>query len=127
MACSSSSESQPFTACAIGSLTGTWRLTYVETDGTCGKISAETVVLAPGKQEPGASACTYAAAQISPDHCRMDMDFTCPLNGVAGTQRWVGATHQVSATELTSSMTASISSPSLGTCRSTYSVDWTQQ
>lgn len=128
--CSSSSSSgKPFTACTIGSLTGTWRVTYVETDGTCGKVADETVVLSsaatPGA--PGTPSCTIAANQISPDRCRIDLDFTCTLNGVAGTQRWIGATHQLSATELSSSMTLTLTSPSLGSCRSTYAVDWTKQ
>jgi hypothetical protein len=129
VACSSSSSSKPFTACTIGSLTGTWRVTYVETNGTCGKVADETVVLSatttPGA--PGMPTCMIAAADISADHCRIDLDFTCPLNGAPGSQRWIGATHQVSATELTSSLTLTVTSPTLGACRSTYAVDWTQQ
>lgn len=130
LGCSSTtSPGKPFTACTIGSLTGTWRVTYVETDGNCGKVADETVVLSsaatPGA--PGTPACTIAANQVSPDHCRIDLDFTCTLNGAPGTQRWIGATRQVSATELSSSLTLTVTSPSLGSCRSTYAVDWTQQ
>ena len=127
LGCSSSSSGKPFTACTIGSLTGTWHVTYVETDGTCGKLAAETVVFTPGKSGSGSDTCTFDAQQISADHCRMDLDFTCPLTGAPGTQRWIGATHQVSATELTSSMTLSVASSTLGSCRSTYTLDWTQQ
>lgn len=123
----SSSTNQPFTDCKIGSLTGTWRVTYVETDGNCGKVAAETVVLSASSKSPGAATCTIAAQEVSSDHCRIDLDFTCPLSGAPGTQHWVGVTHQVSATELTSSMTLSAMSPSLGSCRSTYTLDWVQQ
>lgn len=125
----SSSSSEPFTACTIGSLTGTWRVTYVETDGNCGKLADETVVMsaAASPGAPGTPSCTFAANEISADHCRADLDFTCPLTGVAGTQRWVGATRQVSAGELSGSMTLTVTSPSLGPCRSTYAVDWTRQ
>lgn len=114
----------------MGSLTGTWRVTYVETDGTCGKVADETVVITSGKSgatQPASTGCTYAADEISADRCRADLDFTCPLTGVAGTQRWIGATHQISATELTSSMTLTVTTPNRGTCRSTYTLDWTQQ
>lgn len=126
--CSSSSSSPPFKDCAIGALTGTWHVTYVETDGNCGPLNAETVVISSKPTMGGsAAACTFAASDISADRCTLDSDFTCPLNGgVAGSQRWIGTTHQIAAGEMSSTWTLSLSSPSLGSCRSTYAVDWTK-
>ena len=57
----------PFT-CAIGSLTGTWRTHYVQTDGTCGAIPDETTILGGS----GSGGATYTQQQISADHCRED-------------------------------------------------------
>jgi hypothetical protein len=124
--CSSSNSSEPFTACTIGELRGTWRVTYAETDGTCGKVPSETVVLMPGNTK-AASACTFATDRISPDRCRLDLDFTCPLTApTSGSQHWVGALRQTSPTNLSGSMTLQVTTGAV-TCRSTYDIDYSQQ
>lgn len=121
VACSSTTEGEVH--CAIGELRGTWQITYAEKDGNCGPLAAETAVLTD--QTTGSSACTYATQQVSSDKCRMDMDFTCPLTGVQGSQHWVGSLRQVADDRLAGSMTLQASGGVL--CRSTYDVTWQRQ
>ena len=119
----SSSDPAPFT-CAMGELRGTWRAVYMQTNGNCGKVADETIVLSASTAGE-ASQCTYAAQQVSADKCRIDLDYTCPLTGQPGTQRWVGAMHHAAAGTVTGSMT--VSAAGSATCRSTYDVTWTKQ
>jgi hypothetical protein len=124
-ACSSSSEGEaPAFKCALGELRGTWRLSYKETNGDCGPIADETVVLTGGTSAAPA-ACTQDALVISDDKCRMDLDFTCPA-GNNGSQTWTGATRQVAEDRLIGDMTAQAT---IGTasCRSTYEITWQRQ
>ena len=123
-ACSSSTDGDaPSFQCALGELRGTWRLSYRETNGNCGPIADETVVLTGESSTP--AACQQDAVLISEDKCRMDLDFTCPTaNG--GSQKWAGGTKQVAADKLIGDMTAEAR---IGTasCRSTYEITWTRQ
>lgn len=123
-ACSSSSDDKPF-ACALGELRGTWRIAYVETDGTCGALADETVVLSDGAAAQSASTCTTTTSEISADKCRLDTDTTCPLTGATGAQRWIGSLRHVADGRLSGSMTVQVTGAS--TCRSTYDVTWTRQ
>lgn len=118
----------PFT-CSIGSLSGTWRVTYRETNGTCGPVADELLVepdADAASPDAGADPCTYAARRIAADRCRYDFDFTCPLNGVKGTQRWVGTLRQTSATTLEGPWTLQGIAPDAA-CRSSYDVIWSQE
>lgn len=124
LGCSSSTDGDGF-KCAIGDLTGTWRVTYAETNGSCGRINDETVVFTPSKAGAGAAACTTAAADVAADKCSVQQDFTCPLSGVAGTQHWVGVVRQTGEGTLGGSLTLSVTG-SLA-CRSTYDVRFTKQ
>lgn len=117
-----SSDDEPFKDCALGELTGTWRVTYDETNGSCGRLSDETVVLKPGE---ASSACKYDSQAISADKCRIDLDFTCPL-APQGSQRWIGALRHVAADRIEGSMTLQGTDGRL-VCRSTYDVTWTRQ
>ena len=123
VACSSTEGSETF-ACSLGSLEGTWRIHYEETDGNCGEIADETVV--QGATDPGADSCTYAASTVSADKCRWDTDFTCPTTDQRGTQRWTGVMTQTGEEELSGSMTVQLKHP-MGTCRGTYRVVWMKQ
>lgn len=127
VACSSSNDGDaPPVTCKLGELDGTWQVTYVEKDGTCGKIADETVVLSPGAAADAQSKCTYNAQSVSPDKCRIDLDYTCPLATGAGSQHWVGALRHVADARVLGSMSVQVV---LGgqTCRSTYDVTWTRQ
>jgi hypothetical protein len=126
-ACSSEDDNSAKPAvCSIGELRGTWRISYTETDGTCGAVADETAVLDPNAEAP-ATGCEYHSMSVSDDKCRMDMDYTCPLaGGVHGSQRWTGSLHQTDAGRLAGSITAQVTSPA-GPCRSTYDVTWSQQ
>ncbi len=124
-ACSSSSQ-EHFT-CAVGQLTGTWRLSYQETNGNCGAIADETVVLSPGAAQAASTGCTFAAQEVSADKCSMAVDFTCPTADNAGTQHWVGSMHQVAANRLEGSYTVQLQHPQLGLCRSTYDTTMQEQ
>lgn len=110
-----------FDDCAIGQLTGVWTLVYTEVDGDCGPIPTESGVMTPGETE---ETCTYAHEYISPDRCRAELDFTCPLlDGSGGTQRWVMAFDQVDHDLLEGIGTLEANHPTLGYCRSTYNLD----
>lgn len=123
-ACSSSTDGDaPAFKCALGELRGTWRLTYVEkSGGTCGPVAEETVVLTGTTSTP--AACQQDAVLISDDKCRMDLDFTCPVQN--GSQQWAGATRQVAEDKLIGDMTAQVT-VGAQSCRSTYEITWTRQ
>lgn len=120
-ACGSSDDEPPL-VCHLGELTGTWRTTYEERDGTCGPLPAETVSLSPSDPGGGTGGCKYATDAISADKCRYDFDYTCPTTDGKGTQRWTGVTRQVEEGKLTGDTSVQLVHPELGTCRSTYTV-----
>jgi len=107
-----------FEDCAIDALTGAWRLSYTETDGTCGPIQDETFILGG----TGDGACTEHANTISDDRCEQTLDFTCPTTDGAGTQRWVMVLEQVGEEHIAGTGTVQLDHPE-GTCRSTYDLD----
>lgn len=121
--CSSaeSDKDSSFT-CAMGSLTGTWRTHYTETNGDCGPIPDETNVFNPGKFDP---ACTVRTNKFSADKCRWDADWSCPTTDKQGTQAWVMVTRQTGSDKLESSATVTLSHPT-GVCRSTYTMSTTR-
>jgi hypothetical protein len=116
--CSSSDSSEQFKNCAIGSLSGTWRTHYADSDGNCGTIPDETTAFGA----PPPAGCVVHSSAISADKCRMDLDSTCPLADGKGTQRWTLVLRQVAANRLEGTGTAQVNHPTLGTCRGTYSV-----
>jgi hypothetical protein len=122
---SSDSSSNSALTCGLGtgSLTGTWRTHYTQTDGNCGAIPDETNMMGSSSMPPG---CTLAARNVSADNCHLSIDFTCPTSDNLGTQHWVVAYSQVSATEILATGTVQVSHATLGTCRSTYNVDITK-
>jgi hypothetical protein len=123
-ACSDDDDAPAF-QCRMGELTGTWRVSYRETNGSCGPVSEETVVLESQTNQGAAAACTYGANKPSPDKCTLSLDYTCPLNGVQGTQQWIGQLRQTAANRLEGSFSVQVQG-SPGVCRSTYDVTWTQ-
>lgn len=127
LACSDDADSAPTPgedfSCAIGSLTGTWRVTYTEVDGTCGAIAAETVNFSATGSN-GSDPCTYHAQKVSGDKCRLDFDYTCPTTDGKGSTRWTGVTKQTGTEKLESDATVQGTHPSAGTCRSTYTMVW---
>lgn len=127
VACSSSSsDAEPFTDCAIGELTGTWRVHYTRQDGDCPpKIPDETVVIDSPANKQAASKCTFHANNVAADKCSMEQDFTCPAANGPGSLRWTGKTTQTSAGSMRGTMSLTIMIPE-GTCRSTYTIDWTK-
>ncbi len=112
-----------FTDCKLGQLTGTWRLSYSQTNGNCGPIADETVNTSapPG----GGASCTIAARSISADKCHFEADFTCPTTDNAGTQHWVIVMDQVASNLIDGTGTVQLQHP-LGTCRSTYDLSMRQ-
>jgi hypothetical protein len=121
------SSGDPSFTCAIGELSGTWRIHYEETNGNCGAVADETVVLSPAASQAASAGCTYAAQNISSDKCSLELDFTCPTTDNAGTQHWIGSMHQVAADRLEGSYTVQLQHPQLGTCRSTYDTTMQKQ
>ncbi len=111
----------PGPTCSIGSLTGTWRLHYVQMDGTCGPIPDETGHV-DGTLSP---TCTLTYRQVSADHCGLEMSFTCPTLDGQGTYTWVLAVHQASDTKLLGSGTVQVVDPAI-TCRGTYDLTVTK-
>jgi hypothetical protein len=111
-------EDEDFT-CALGELAGTWRLHYVETDGTCGPIEDQSGIFNPGEPAPG---CTLDSRIISADKCRLDTAFTCPLADGLAFQGWTIVLTQVASGRLSGTGTAELNHPSAGSCRSTYDI-----
>lgn len=126
VACSSESDdAAPAVTCSIGELRGTWRVSYVETDGNCGQIPDEMAVFSENSQ--GApSSCQVDVFDVAADKCRVDMNFTCPLNGVSGSQQWAGVLKQTADDKIEGTMTAQVDGATAD-CRSTYAVTWTRQ
>ncbi len=124
--CSSSNHGDENFTCAFGELSGTWRVHYEETNGNCGAIADETVVLGTAP-DPAAASCTRAADVISQDKCRADEDFTCPTADSRGTQHWIGTLHHTASDRVSGSLTVQVNHPAFGLCRSTYDVIWTRQ
>jgi len=120
----SGADDEPFTACKLGQLTGTWRTSYVELDGTCGRLADETVTLSASSVAESQAKCSYAANTISADRCRIEQDFTCPLATGSGQQRWTGVTRHTAEGTLQGTMTVQVTGPLL--CRSTYAVTTTR-
>lgn len=118
-----SSDPDRFTDCKLGQLTGTWRVSYTERDGNCGRIADETVSLSAATAAEAQSKCTYAVNTVSADRCQAEQDFTCALTGAKGTQRWVGTLRH--ATERTLSGRYTVQVTGDVTCRGTYETFWT--
>lgn len=64
---------------------GLYRMTGAVRDGTCGPFP-ETIQSATAPRNP---ACTYRIPPAGLDACRVEIDFTCPLDGMPG---WVATT-----------------------------------
>jgi hypothetical protein len=108
--------------CALGELTGTWRIQYQEVNGDCGAIPDETSVFDPGT----GSGCTRDTRTISADKCRLDTSFSCPTADRLGTSAWGLVVRQTSETRLDGTGTVQVSHSTLGTCRSTYTITVTR-
>jgi hypothetical protein len=107
--------------CALGTLTGTWRSHYTQTNGDCGGVDDETLMI--GSSIADSAGCTYYASDLSPDRCRLSVDFSCPTTNDGVTQHWVITMSQVSATTIIATGTLRTTHPITGTCRSTYEID----
>jgi hypothetical protein len=110
---------EPFT-CALGNLTGTWRVHYVETDGNCGPVPDATVMM------DSESGCTVESQQVSADKCRKDSTVTCPTTDGLGTTTNVTVLTQVAADRIEGTTTVQLDHWTLGSCRSTYDVTVTR-
>ena len=114
-----------FSDCNLGSITGTWRTHYDETNGNCGAIPDETNI-STSTTMPSDSACTVTTNVLSDDKCHLDRQFECPTTDGLGTQSWTSAITQTAAGRIEGSATVQLQHPSIGTCRSTYNVTITQ-
>lgn len=110
----------PGFTCSIDSLSGTWRVHYVENDGACGPISDETVLISTF-----GAGCTVHSRVVSSDRCRIDYSLMCPTVDNQGTSNWVVSLQQTSATHLVGSGTVQVVHP-VGVCRSTYDITATK-
>jgi hypothetical protein len=106
--------------CTIGELAGgTWRLAYVETNGTCGPIPDETYnTSTPG----GGQDCSIAARTISADKCHLETAFTCLTTDGAGIYSWTIVLDQTAPDRLEGTGTVQLQHPA-GTCRGTYDLN----
>lgn len=121
-----SADDDKFTDCHLGdgTVVGTWRTHYQETDGTCGPIPDETNIFDPNAApQPG---CTQSQAQVSADKCRVDLAWSCPTTDGNGTQSWVVVLTQTGPGTLKGTGTVQANHTSLGTCRSTYAMTLTK-
>lgn len=107
-----------------GGLPGTWRVSYVETNGTCGALPDE-VYIGPG-YIGGADGCTRDQVVRSDDGCTLDTSFTCSTTDSLGTSDWVVSVEQVSSGRVTGIMNLQLTHPD-ASCRSTYDVEMVRQ
>jgi hypothetical protein len=121
-----SGADEPFRDCNLDTLSGTWRISYRETNGDCGPIPDETVNLASAGSGSAASTCSTQAYGISPNKCRVEQAFTCATTDGAGTTAWTMVVQQMSPTSVSGTATAQLTHRTLGTCRSTYAMTWTR-
>ena len=126
LGCSSSSTSSADEGpkCNIGQLTGAWHIIYLETDGMCGPITEQTVMM-NGQPPGGGDVCKFTKNSVSADKCSTVQEFTCPLASNTGNQQWTGTMRTVDETKLQGSYTLQVSGSA--TCRSTYAITWTKQ
>jgi hypothetical protein len=124
LGCSGANE--PFTACNLDSLSGTWRISYRETNGNCGAIPDETVNMSAAGSGSATTTCRSQSYSISSNKCRIDQSFTCATTDGSGTQAWTVVSQQGSASSVSGTATVQVTHPTLGTCRSTYAVTWTR-
>lgn len=116
-----SPEEEPFTACHIRGISGTWQISYVELDGTCGTIPDEIVSLV-GDQGPSGNCVVYNSLE-SPDMCRLDVDFECE-SGPSSSVRWTGVLEHLDYDLVQGTMSGQVSSGGQAQCRSTYRSTW---
>jgi hypothetical protein len=116
-----SSDDDNFT-CVLGELTGTWRVHYDETNGSCGPLEDETGIF--GLEVP--PGCDVQSRSISDDKCGADMAWACPTTDDLGTQQWVMVVEHTKQDRLSGTGTMQLVHPSLGTCRSTYAITITR-
>jgi hypothetical protein len=124
-----SGADEPFRDCNMDSLSGTWRVSYRQTNGDCGPISDETVNISAassGSSSSSGGGCRTLAYGISPNKCRVEQSFTCPTNDNRGTQSWTMVSQQTSPTSVSGTATVQLTHSTLGSCRSTYAMTWTR-
>jgi hypothetical protein len=107
--------------CSLDDLSGTWRLHFAETNGTCGAIPDTTVTSGVADT----TACTVKKDVVSPDKCREEFDLVCPTDDLLGTVEFVGVLTQRSESVVSGSTTVTVTHPEV-TCRSTYDVSLTK-
>ncbi len=116
----------PIEECQLGELTGAWRVTYEETDGTCGPIPDATVIMGNGVEngvEP--EGCEIYSATRDADSCRSFVDFECVMSDGSAV-RWVIVQTQVSSDRVIGTGTGTVNHPEAGFCQSTYDITLTQ-
>jgi hypothetical protein len=117
---------EPFRDCSLDKLSGSWRISYRETNGNCGPISDETVNFSNSGAGQATSSCTTQAYSIATNKCRVDEAFTCPTTDGKGSQAWTVVVQQTSAAGASGTATVQLTHPTYGTCRSTYALTWTK-
>jgi hypothetical protein len=117
-----SDDSEPFDDCSLGELSGIWRSSYTETNGTCGPIADETVVAG----QPGGAGCTVTYEAFSEDRCRMERAFACDIiEPIEATTSWTVVMNQVGPSQLSGSGTVQVNSQVIA-CRSSYLIQVTR-
>jgi hypothetical protein len=116
--CSPADDTEPFTDCALGDLTGTWSREYTEVRGNCGAVPDERRIEHPDEPADG---CDLESSALATDKCQLDMKLACPTRDQLGTQSWSLVLRHVAVDEVKGTGNLAISYPT-GTCQSTYEI-----
>ncbi len=111
--------------CGLGEITGTWRTSVHEINGTCGAIADDTTNFSA----PMDDNCQTHSSAVSPDLCRMDIDYTCPVTdartGDMGTVHWTQVRHHVEERRIEGTGTVRVVVAGRS-CQSTYDITLTK-
>lgn len=115
------SDSEPFENCTLGELTGAWRISYSEDDGTCGPLADETIVF----DGSGGEGCEVLSFEVSEDQCEGALHTFC-TDGSTFEQDNVLVLTQTGEDTIEGTFAVMYADSSFS-CRSTYDVDMRQQ
>lgn len=113
---------------------GTYRVVYVQTSGTCPGFDGIDVILesGPGAPFPGASSECSGSVEFTDDGCAVEFDRTCDVYDVdgfrIGTDRWRGVSTIVSPVRVEAGVGLDFSGvdPS-DSCTGGYEISWTRR
>lgn len=108
------------TECDRDDRRGTYLVQYTQTDGDCGPLPDELIILPPSADNPAVTDCEFDE-RWSKGNCRVDTEASC-FDG----SRLVGYSEQVDSNAGVLRGKATVTGPD-NRCRSTYEIEWTRE